>query len=87
MCVFYALVCCVAAYLIVLIIYSRKVNAGNERLPIWLHSASDSLLGLVSCAMTVSYLITNLICQQHRCAAWTLQFACLLQSLANPSFM
>ena len=87
MCVFYALVCCVAAWLIVLIMYSRIVNVGNERLPIWLHRVSDSLLGLFSCAMTVSDLLTDVLCQQHRCAAWTLQFVCLLQSLACTSFM
>ena len=51
--VFYALVYCVAVCLIILIMYSRIVNAGNERLPILLHSASDSLLGLVRCTVTV----------------------------------
>ena len=52
-CIFYALVCCVAACLIVLIMYSRIVNVGNKQLSIWLYSASNSLLGLVRCAVTV----------------------------------
>ena len=53
MCVFYAFICCVAACLIVLIMYSRIVNVGNKQLPIWLYSASDSLLGLIRYAVTV----------------------------------
>ena len=84
---FKALVCCVTACLIVLIMYSTIVNVGNKQLPIWLHSASDSLLGLVSCAITVPDLLTDLLCQQHLFAAWTPQFVRLLQSLAYPSFI
>ena len=97
MCVFYALVCCVAACLIVLIMYSRIVNVGNNQLPIWLYSTSCSLLGLVRCAVTVLlcypallyyfWLANQPVIQQHRCAAWKLQLVRLVWSLAYPSFI
>ena len=36
---------------------------------------------------TAPDLLTDLQCQQHHCATWTLQFVCVLQSLAFPNFI
>ena len=55
--------------------------------PLGPNIASSRLLGLVSYTVTISDLLTNLLCQQLQCAALTLQFVCLLRCLAYLSLI